>query len=239
LAEGKHRADTSKRVNPAIVVLPLIGIALAVGAYLIFVRGDDGAAAPGSHVATTSAQTPPFAFHVDSAVPVPSTGTTASRLRSPAKHGAAVVAKTMSGLYAAAFLDPANWQAGEYDPVWSFFAPPAAAAAKGDAEELTAGSKAGGTFNAITPDKGTLDVKVLFDERNKPVSYSATVVFSADASNDDGTHTKLFSKGTFFLQPTSRGWRVSGFDVSRDDHPAKGGGSSTASATAGEPGATP
>ena len=98
MSEGKHRADTSKRVNPALIVLPLIGIALAVGAYLLFVRGGDEVAEPGTHVATTSAQTPPFASHVDSAVPVPSTGTAALRLRGPAKHGAAVVAKAMSGL---------------------------------------------------------------------------------------------------------------------------------------------
>jgi hypothetical protein len=222
LAEGKHRADTSKRVNPAFIVLPVIAIAVGVGAYLLFARDDDGGGGSPSHVATTSAETPRFAFSVDSAVPVPSSDTSPARLRGPAKHGAASVARTMSGLYAAAFLDPANWRSGDYDAVWSFFQPTAAAVARQDAEDLTAGPQAGTRFDAITPDKSKFDVKVLFDDRNKPAGYSATVVFTANATGEDGTLTKLFSEGTYFLQPTSRGWRVSAYDVRRADHAAKG-----------------
>ena len=219
LAQGKHRAE-SKRLNPAFVVIPVLVVALAAGAFLLF-SGDDGAPRPDSTVAATSARTPPFAFHVDSAVPVSTTGATAAKLRGAARDGAAGVAKTLSGLYAAAFLDPENWESGRYDAVWSYFEPGAATAARRDARDLTAGPGAGDAYTSITPRLGRLDVKVLFDARNKPAGYSASVVFGANATAGDGTITKVLSTGTYFLQPTSRGWKVSSYEVRRGDHAAK------------------
>jgi hypothetical protein len=223
LTEGKHRAESSKRLTPAVVIVPIVIIAIAVAAYVVFSRGSDGTPDGGGGVATTSAATPPFDFSVDAAVAVPTSETPVKKLRGPAKQAATTVATTMSGLYAAAFLDPETWGSGSYDAVWTFFEPKAAAAARKATDDLTAGRDAGETFTEITPDKGKLDVKVLFDERDRPAVYSAEVVFSADAVGEDGTVTKLLSAGTYFLQPTSKGWRVTSFDVRRDDHAAKHG----------------
>jgi hypothetical protein len=234
LSQGKHRAESTKRPNPAFVAIPVVVVALAVGAFLLLSRGGEEEGTRQSTVAPTSARTPPFAFQVHSAVPVPTTGATAAKLRGPAKEGAAAVAKTLSGLYAAAFLDPANWESGRYDSVWSYFEPGAATAARRDAEDLTAGARAGEAFASITPSRGRLDVKVLFDSRNKAAGYSATVLFGANASAGDGTVTRLVSTGTYFLQPTSRGWKVSSYEVRREDREAK-----AASAAAPSAGATP
>ena len=220
LTEGKHRAESKKRLTPAVVIAPLIIIAIAVGAYVLFSGGSDETPEGSDGVATTSAATPPFDFSVDAAVAVPTSETPVKKLRGPAKQAATNVAETMSGLYAAAFLDPENWSSGSYDAVWTFFESKAATAARQATDDLTAGRDAGESFTAIAPDKGKLDVKILFDERDKPAVYSADVVFSANAVAEDGAVTKLFSSGTYFLQPTSKGWRITSFDVRRDDHPA-------------------
>lgn len=220
LTEGKHRAESKKRLTPAVVIAPIAIIAIAVGAYVAFSRGSDDTPDGSGGVATTSAATPPFDFSVDAAFAVPTSETPVKKLRNPAKQAATNVAKTMSALYAAAFLDPENWRSGSYDAVWTFFEPTAADAARRETDDLTAGRDAGESFTEIAPDKGKLDVKVLFDERDKPAVYSAEVVFSANALAEDGAVTKLFSSGTYFLQPTSKGWRVTSFDVRRDDHAA-------------------
>jgi hypothetical protein len=220
LTEGKHRAESNKRLAPAVVIAPLIIIAIAVGAYVLFSGGSDETPEDSGGVATTSAATPPFEFSVAAAVAVPTSETPVKKLRAPAKQAATNVAETMSGLYAAAFLDPENWSSGGYDAVWTFFESKAATAARRATDDLTAGD-AGESFTAIAPDKGELDVKILFDERDKPAVYSADIVFSANAVAEDGAVTKLFSSGTYFLQPTSKGWRITSFDVRRDDHPVK------------------
>jgi hypothetical protein len=234
LTEGKHRAESNKRLTPAVVIAPLIIIAIAVGAYVLLSGGSDEAPEDSGGVATTSAATPPFDFSVDAAAAVPTSETPVKKLRGPAQQAATNVAETMSGLYAAAFLDPENWNSGSYDAVWTFFESNAATAARRATDDLTAGRDAGESFTAIAPDKGKLDVKILFDERDKPAVYSADVVFSANAVAEDGAVTKLFSSGTYFLQPTSKGWRITSFDVRRDDHPAKqakAGGSPAAGGT--------
>ena len=234
LTEGKHRAESNKRLTPAVVIAPIVIIAIAVAAYVAFSGGPDGTPDGSGGVATTSAATPPFDFIVDAAVAVPTSETPLKELRDPARQAAGTVAKMMSGLYAAAFLDPETWGTGSYDAVWTFFEPAAAAAARRATDDLTAGRDAGESFTEITPDKGKLDVKVLFDERDRPAVYSAEVVFSAEAVGDDGTVTKLYSSGTYFLQPTPKGWRVTSFDVRRDDHAVKqrtGGAESPAAGT--------
>jgi hypothetical protein len=233
LTEGKHRAESNKRLTPAVVIAPIVIVAIAVAAYVIVSRGSDGTPDGSGGVATTSAATPPFDFSVESAVAVPTSGTPAKKLRGPANQAAANVATTMSHLYAAAFLDPQIWNSGTYDAVWTFFEPSAALAARRATDDLTAGRDAGDSYTEITPDKGKLDVKVLFDERDKPVAYSAEVEFSADAVGEDLDVTKLSSSGTYFLQPTSKGWRVTSFDVRRDDHAAKRGANTNEPPAAG------
>jgi hypothetical protein len=234
LTEGKHRAESKKRLSPAVVIAPVVIVAIAVGAYVLFSWESDETPDGSGGIATTSAATPPFDFSVGAAVAVPTSETLVKNLRGPATQVATNAAETMSGLYAAAFLDPENWGPGRYEAVWTFFEPRAAIVARRATDELTAGRDAGESFTAITPDKGKLDVKILFDERNRPAGYSAEVVFSASAVAEDGAVTKLFSSGTYFLQPTSKGWRVTSFDVRRDDHAvekAKAAASPTARTT--------
>jgi hypothetical protein len=234
LTEGKHRAESKKRLTPAVVIAPVVIVAIAVGAYALFSGESDETPDGSGGVATTSAATPPFDFSVGAAVAVPTTETPVKKLRGPATQVATNATETMSGLYAAAFLDPENWGPGRYEAVWTFFEPRAAIVARRATDELTAGRDAGESFTSITPDKGKLDVKILFDERDRPAVYSAEVVFSASAVAEDGAVTKLFSSGTYFLQPTSKGWRVTSFDVRRDDHAvekAKAAASPTAGTT--------
>ena len=129
LTEGKHRAESKKRFTPAVVIALVVIVAIAAGAYVFFSRESDETPDVPGGIATTSAATPPFDFSVGAAVAVPTSETPVKKLRGPAKQAATNVEKTMSGLYAAAFLDPENWGPGRYDAVWTFFEPTASAAA--------------------------------------------------------------------------------------------------------------
>ena len=132
MAEGKHRAASSRRPATALLVLVAVVVvaAIGVGAYLALSGGSGSSSSPAPR--TTSAATPAFAFRVHDAVAVPTTDIATKKLRTAAAHAADAVAKTMSGLYAAAFLDPANWQSGSYGAVWSYFDAGAAATARHD-----------------------------------------------------------------------------------------------------------
>jgi hypothetical protein len=222
LAQGKHRAKPSKRRTLALVGIPLVVVALAVGAYVVFVADGDGTGGLLGGDPSEGPAGPPFAFRVNDARAVSTTRPLARGLQSATKRAATGAARTLSGLYRSAFLDPTAWAEGNYARVWRYFHPGAQAAAMKSVDELTAGADAGEAYTRILPAKGKLDVVVLFDQRDRAIAYEADALFAASAERPDGAVTKLVSAGTFFLQPTGRGWRVTSFDVRRDDHRVEG-----------------
>ena len=124
----------------------------------------------------------------------------------------------MTDLYTEAFLDPANWRDGSYDEVWPLFEEGSQAAAQQDGTTLTLGPSAGGQFEQVGQPVGTLNVRVLLDRANQPVTAVAIVKFKALASAKDGTTMAVVSTGQYFLRSVSDGWLVYAFSVSRDDH---------------------
>ena len=163
-------------------------------------------------------QTPEFAFETAKVTAVPT--------RPDAKEGemdakadpvAADVEAAMDALYIGAFLDPGNWQEGAYDDVWELFEPGAGAEAQTQVDTLTAGTGAGDAFDEIQPLQGTLQMKVLFDQKDRAFSTVAIVRFEARGKSKDGQDVRISSEGQYVFQRVDGVWKVVSFRVLRDD----------------------
>lgn len=196
-------------------IVPAALVALGVVLFLVLRGGSGGGSIFGGN--TQDDSVPKLHFETSKVVPVPVTETKASDLEHAARPAAAQVARTMTALYSEAFLDPANWRAGSYDPVWSLFDEGSRSAAEQDAQTLTLGTSAGDAFDTVNRPKGKLAIKVLLDQEEHPATAVAIVKFQALATGKDGTLTMVVSTGQFFLRPSSEGWRVYSFSVGRHD----------------------
>lgn len=192
---------------------------LALGVFgLLKVTG----AGPGGGRAASATPTqgvPSFRFAVTRAVPLSTTSTKRESLASLANQAASEITTIITRLYTEAFLDPANWRAGSYANVWPLFDSGAGAAARKDVQALTAGTDAGSRFVAVEPVAGTLVIRVLMDESDRPSIAVAIVTFSADATATAGGLTTLVSSAQFILHETPNGWRIYSFSVQRRDRP--------------------
>jgi hypothetical protein len=195
-------------------IVPTALVALGVVLFLLF-RGGGG---DGGLLDGSDDTIPAFDFRLTRAVPVLVTHNNPKKFDATATDVGAQVGETMTALYTEAFLDPANWRDGSYDEVWPLFEEGSQAAAQEEGAALTLGPTAGDRFEKVDQPLGTLNVRVLLDRANEPVTAVAIVKFKALASAKDGTTTSVVSTGQYFLRSVSDGWLVYGFSVSRDDH---------------------
>jgi len=195
-------------------IVPTALVALGVVLFLLF-RGGGG---DGGLLDGSDNTIPAFDFRLARAVPVLVTHNNPTKFDATATDVGTQVGDTMTDLYTEAFLDPANWRDGSYDEVWSLFEEGSQAAAQQEGATLTLGPTAGDRFDKVDQPLGTLNVRVLLDRSNQPVTAVAIVKFKALASAKDGTTTAVVSTGQYFLRSVSDGWLVYAFSVSRDDH---------------------
>ena len=214
LVEGRHRATPQRRFPPAVWIVPTALVALGVVLFLLF-RGGGG---DGGLLGGSDNTIPAFDFRLTRAVPVLVTHHDPKKFDATARDVGTQVGDTMTDLYTEAFLDPANWRDGSYDEVWPLFEEGSQAAAQQDGTTLTLGPSAGGQFEQVGQPVGTLNVRVLLDRANQPVTAVAIVKFKALASAKNGTTMAVVSTGQYFLRSVSDGWLVYAFSVSRDDH---------------------
>ena len=138
----------------------------------------------------------------------------------------------LNALFTEAFLDPENWRNGEYDEVLEPFADDALPHVQEGLETLTLGANAGDVYDEVTPTKGSVATKVLFDLDGNPNTVNVTFRFYALGERKDGTYTAIVSHGQLTMQDLD-GWKIIAFDVSRADHeteppaPAPSGSAST------------
>jgi hypothetical protein len=130
------------------------------------------------------------------------------------------ITPVLDDLYTNAFLDPTNWRDGDYEEVLASFADDALPAAQSGLETLTLGAGAGDVYERVTPKRGVLSYRVLFDQDGVPDTVVAQVTFSATGQRKDGTYVAIVSTGEWFLNDEG-GWTVTAFDVSRADHETK------------------
>jgi hypothetical protein len=212
-SRGAHQ----KRRNPALILIPLALVAGAVVLFFVLSGGGDGGGG-GIFGGGDDPQTPPFDFTVGKTVAVPTGEKTKPEDLAPAaQEASAAVVPVMDQLYTEAFLDPDNWQNGEYDEVWEVFESGALPTAQQSVETLTLGTTAGDTYETVEPTSGKVRFKVLFDADGNPVSVVAIVEFEALGARKDGTYTSVISQGQYFLRDTGDGWKVYSFSVKRAD----------------------
>ena len=231
-AEGRHAASTPRK-TPLLIIGGIL-VLIAVGVLLfVLTGGSDGPL--GAAVGGGAQETPAFDFKVSKPKVVV---TAADAKPKEAQVAAASAAKgttaALDTFYTAAFLDPGNWQDGEYDEAFDGFSPRAGALAQKQLEAMTAGTAAGDTFDTITPLASTLKTKVLIDPKGLPYSAVAIVKFQARGTGAEGAHI-FVSKGQYILQKVDGDWTVVSFSVNRDDKrkAPSSGSSSTSPSEAG------
>lgn len=208
-----------KKSSPLLFLIPIALVVAAVGLFLVL-RGD-GVDLPiiGNGPDDT---VPAFSFRVTKASGVAtSENADADALNALAADLADEISPVLDELFTAAFLDPANWRDGDYEVVWDFFAEDSRSAAESAVETLTLGTAAGETYETVEPRMSKLSYEVLFDPEASPDSVVVKFRFSALGEGTDGTYTRVVSVGQLFMDEQG-GWKVTAFDVEREDHETEG-----------------
>lgn len=208
--------SSSSRIKPAYLIVGGVVVVAAVVLGFVFLGGDSS----GIPIFGGSPKppTPEFAFEVTKVTPVATRNDVKhAELQADAETAADEVTTQMDALYLGAFLDPDNWLEGNYDSVWELFESGASTEAQTQIETLTAGVGAGDTFEQILPDKGTLKMKVLFDQKEQAFSVVAVTRFEAVGTGKDGSDVRMSSRGQYVFQQVDGEWRVVSFKVMRDN----------------------
>lgn len=228
----KRSAKAKQRLIVGGIVLLLV-IAAAVWA-VTRPEGESIIPFVGSH--EPKVPTPAFAFTIKQVKANTTTDAGPKKVIGVAKDAAGQVKTQLDVLYYDAFVDPKHWDGDEYDDVWNLFDGGAKEQAKNDVQTLTLGEGAGDVYDFVQPHKGGLTINVLTDSSNQPAEALAQVTFTAVATLDDGTYTKIVSTGHYFLKPVDGQWRIYSYDIKRQERkaePPKSKASESASPTAG------
>jgi LCP family protein required for cell wall assembly len=127
------------------------------------------------------------------------------------REAAEAVRVAMTEVYATAFVDPEAWHGGDFPGLARWFLPGARERASRDLEALTLGSAAR-RLESVRPRIARLRVRVVTDERNRPVLAFASVRFKG-IGVADGVHLPIGHDGAYVLRRTDAGWRIAGYDV--------------------------
>jgi hypothetical protein len=124
---------------------------------------------------------------------------------------ARAVARTMTDLYSAAFVDPAAWHNGTFPGIFRLFAGAARVTARGDLRELTLG-RAAAKLDAVRPRMARVNLRFLTDASDRPSVAFADMSF--EGTGVAGTaEIPLRQGGTFTLRRVDGVWRIVAYDV--------------------------
>lgn len=199
---------------------------LAIGATALLLQ-DDGAVRT-SHPGTTPSDgspTPPaipsFQFEKSTRELVrTSRGRINRRHRQASVRVADAVRSILTDLYTEGFLNPANWEQGEYDTAFQAFADGARAQAEAHPDLLTAGPRARERYDSILPGSSRLVTRILLDRKGSPALVVSLVRFSATALGAEPS--RLSSRGQFFFERIGGSWKVVSFHVTHSETPGEG-----------------
>lgn len=214
-----RKAGHRKKRSPAVFVIPLVLVAVAVVLIVVLTRGEGGGIPFVGDDGPSEA--PPFDFTIRK---VRALATDEKADEAALADEAAAIERELTPivdeLYTNAFLDPANWQEGDYAEVLERFNEDARPTAEASVETLTLGTDAGGVYDEVMPDRSVLDYKVLFDPNGRVNQVVVKVKFLALGARSDGAYTQIVSEGQLFFDDPD-GWLISAFDVTRADHEAE------------------
>ncbi len=215
-----NRSSRKKKASPALIAIPLVLVLGAVGLFF-FLSGDGGAKIPFVDRDDPTDDVPAFGFKIRKTRAVATTDNAdVEALAAQASGVGADLTPMLDELFTNAFLDPANWQEGDYAEVWERFDEAARPMAEQSVETLTLGAAAGDVYEDVASDKGSLEFDVLFDQQGAPTSVVVKFRFYAFGTRTDGTYTSIVSHGQLFLD-AGASWQITAFTVKRDDKAAE------------------
>jgi hypothetical protein len=222
------------------IVGGVAAVVLIGGGVFLATRDGDGGILDSLPIigADSGPPTPKFAFDIAKVKVNTTTETRSKKVLPAAKEVADRVRTSLDVLYFDGFVDPDHWDGADYDDVWDVFEDGAKDQAKSDVQTLTLGEEAGDVYDFVQPDKGLVTVNVLTGSNDEPTQALAKAFFAATATHDDGSYTKITSRGTFFLRQVDGGWRIFSYEVDRKEKATrapKSSSSSSASGSAGTP----
>ena len=243
-ANRTRRAEQrrKRRAPLALIVVPIVLIAVAAVLVLVLTGNADTITKPLG--IGHDEPVPDFSFKL-AKVQVIGTAENAENaaLKTPAETTATDVAPVLDRFFTDAFLDPNKWKDSNYDDALAVFSDDALPSAQTQGlATLTLGENAGDTYDSVEPLKGSVRYDVLFDRDGNPSDVAAHVRFYATAKTTDARYIAIVSHGVLFLKDTGDGWRITAYDMKRNDHetaaPSATGTSGASSSSASTTGAS-
>jgi hypothetical protein len=119
---------------------------------------------------------------------------------------------TLDAMYSAGFVDPDQWQDGEFPAVLEAFADEAAKGARKDLADLTLG-EAAQELESVAPGPSRLDVKFLLTPDQQPFAAVATTTFRAEGVLEQGGILSVVHEGRYLMQRIEGEWLIVGYEV--------------------------
>jgi hypothetical protein len=210
----------------ALVLLAAAGVFL-----FFFLRGGGALPAP---LGPDEPEVPEFTFVVKDATAFPLARNPRHR-----RHQKAVeqVQGVMDRLYVAGFIDPGQWEEGQFTTALEQFAGSSAREARRDLSDLTLG-KTAIWLNLVTPEEGVLRISLLYDRTGNPVLAIAEARFQAigDVAGEP-QDVSIEHRGEYFLRRVRGRWAIVGYQVRGEiaDRPIAATGGSPSPAGSGSP----
>jgi hypothetical protein len=120
------------------------------------------------------------------------------------------IRETISLMYTAGFVDPAQWHAG-FPGVLDAFAPGSRKLAREDLNQLTLGGSARSLIS-VTPTDARIVVRFLPDRKRRPVAAVADMRFNAIGSGD-GFEVPIRHEGDYLMRRLDGRWLIVGYEV--------------------------
>jgi len=211
-----NRSARKRKTPLGLIAIPVVLVLGAVGLFS-FLSGDGGAKIPFIDDGPgPTDDVPAFEFKIKKTRAVATDDQAdVDALAQQAAQVGTELRPMLDELFTNAFLDPANWQEGDYEEVWERFDDAARPTAEQNVETITLGATAGDVYEDVAPTKGSLEFDVLFDREGAPTSVVVKFRFYALGTRKDGTYTAVNSHGQLFLDAGS--WGITAFTVKRED----------------------
>lgn len=130
--------------------------------------------------------------------------------RRPLLKPAEQIRQTISLMYTAGFVDPAQWRAG-FPGVLDAFAPDSRKRAREELNQLSLGGSARSLIT-VTPTDARIVIRFLPDEKRGPAAALADMHFQA-VGIGDGFEVPILHDGDYLMRRIGERWLVVGYDV--------------------------
>jgi hypothetical protein len=135
------------------------------------------------------------------------------------KQAALDLQATLDAMYSAGFVDPAQWEDGEFPAVLEAFSARASDGAREDLPDLTLGPAAR-ELDSVEPGRSRLDVRFLLTPNRQPFAAVATTTFHAEGALEGGGSLSVVHRGRFLMQRIDGEWLIVSYDVDGKLRPA-------------------